>query len=67
MYGIMAGYVKFIRETLLDYYKRIMEGERISGINLTREQLHLTSKGFLLKQEVWLDIALTVDRVIRLL
>ncbi len=67
LYGTMAGYVIFERETLLDYYERLMAGERIPGIILVREQQHQTSKGFILKPEVWQGITLSVDQVIQLL
>lgn len=67
LYGTMSGYVIFERETLLDYYERLMDGERIPGIILVREQQHQTSKGFILKPEVWQDITLSVEQVIHLL
>ena len=67
LYGTMSGYVIFKRETLLDFYERLMDGERIPGIILVREQQHQTSKGFILKPEVWQDITLSVDQVISLL
>lgn len=67
LYGTMSGYVIFERETLLDYYERLIDGERIPGIILVREQQHQTSKGFILKLEVWQDITLSVEQVIHLL
>lgn len=67
LYGTMSGYVIFKRETLLNYYNRLMKGERIPGIMLVREQQHQTSKGFILKPEVWQGITLSVEQVISLL
>ena len=67
LYGTMAGYVIFERETLLYYYDHLMDGESIPGIILVREQQHQTSKGFILKPEVWQDITLSVEQVIHML
>lgn len=67
LYGTMSGYVIFERGILLDYYEQLMDGKRIPGIILVREQQHQTSKGFILKPEVWRGITLSVDQVIHLL
>ncbi len=64
LFGTMDEYVIFERQELVGYYDRLIGGEQIDGAVLVRERAHNTSKGFIIKPEIWRRISLSIDQVI---